>query len=118
MLRGQIWIVNLKDNNNSTQNGIRPMILVSNNLANLHSPVINAVPITTRSKAKLPTHVEIDTDCGIMVKSTVLCEQSMLIPKSSFIKCVGVCNQTTLNKINDALMIQFGLLQDKNKIYA
>src|SRR5690554_2778533 len=109
MVRGEIWLAELPMSNNSIQYGLRPVILVSNDKALRHSPVIHAVPITTRKKSNLPTHVEIGTEVGLKQQSIALCEQSMLIAKDSLVKNIGYCDCHTINRINNALMIQFGL---------
>lgn len=119
MYRGEIWLVNLPDNGGSIQKRQRPCVLISNNKANHFSPVIHACPITTQKKKDLPTHVEISTACGLLTNSTVLCEQTMLITKDMLVKQVGKCDSFTMNKINNALSIQFGLFQEievKNKL--
>ena len=80
-MRSEIWLVNLGDNKGSVQGGIRPVIVISNNVCNTHSPVIHIVPITSRTKNKLPTHVTIDASTGLKTESTALTEQSTLISK-------------------------------------
>ena len=92
--------------------------MASNNLSLTYSPVIHAIPITSQKKKALPTHVEIPMSTGITMTSTALCEQSMLLSKDSFIKCVGMCDSRTMGNINEALKIQFDLIENKNKIYA
>lgn len=74
--RGDIYIARLdKDAEGSLQSGNRPVLVVSNDMANKHSPVITVVPITSQmGKRKLPTHVRIE-DCGLPKPSIVLGEQ-------------------------------------------
>ncbi len=107
--RGSIWLVNLGDANGSIQAGTRPVIVISNDKANVHSPVIHVMPITTRTKNNLPTHVEVDEESGLRELSIALAEQSMLVNKVGFIRYVGNLNPKQILKIEKALLIQFGL---------
>jgi len=108
--RGEIWLVDLPFTGNSIQGGgIRPVVLCSNNMANLHSPILHCVPLTTRKKPSLPTHLEIDIDCGIIRKSTVLCEQIMPLPKSVYKERIGFCNEKVMNKVDFCLSVHLGL---------
>lgn len=116
MQRGDIWLIEFPFSQNSIQRGIRPAILVSNNMANNHSGVLHVVPTTTKNKNKLPTHVQITKDCGLLNNSTALCEQSMLVSKEAFIKQVGVCDSYTTSKIDNALMVQFGLFNKMEQV--
>ena len=81
--RGDIYIARLeKDTEGSLQSGKRPVLVVSNDKANEHSPVITVVPITSQmSKRKLPTHVHIE-DCGLSKPSIILGEQILSINQS------------------------------------
>lgn len=115
--RGQIFLVDLPDTGGSIQRFKRPMLIISNNLANYHSPVIHLCPISTKmSKSKLPTHVEIGMDSGLLYPSIALIEQSMLLSKDVLIRQVGECSESVMNDINRALAIQFALVKEKNKI--
>ena len=110
--RGEIWLVNLPFTGNSIQGGgIRPVVLCSNNMANLHSPILHCAPLTTRKKPSLPTHSEIDTDCGIVKKSTVLCEQLMPLPKNIFKARIGFCNEKVMDKLDFCLSVHLGLVK-------
>jgi len=114
--RGEIWLVDLPFTGNSIQGGgIRPVVLCSNNMANLHSPILHYVPLTTRKKPSLPTHTEIDTDSGIIRKSTVLCEQVMPLPKTAFKECIGFCNEKVMDKVDFCLAVHLGLVKLVNR---
>jgi len=116
--RGAIWLVNLGTTSGSIQGGVRPVIVISNDMANVHSPVIHVVPVTTRAKNNLPTHVEIDETSGLNTLSTAMAEQSMLINKESFIKLVGKLDAKQISKIEKALLIQFGLFEKIKELLA
>lgn len=119
--RGEIWLVNLGEGNGSIQGGSRPCIVISNDMANIHSPVINVIPVTSKSKNKLPTHVSIGTESGLLQESTAMAEQTMLVNKSSLTRKVGEVDSSTMNRLEMAEMIQMGIfekvkaLMQKNK---
>jgi len=113
--RGDVVVVNLgNDSNCSVQNGIRPCVVVSNNRANQHSPVIQVAPITSRDKTKLPTHVIVGVEVGLKQTSVIMAEQSMLVSKSDIISKSGEVKADSLEKLNLALAIQFGLIDKFN----
>ena len=114
--RGSIWLVNLGDANGSIQAGIRPVIVISNDMANVHSPVIHVMPVTTRTKNDLPTHVEVNEQSGLRELSIAMAEQSMLVNKSGFIRYVGNLSPRQISKIEKALLIQFGIFDKIEKL--
>ena len=67
--------------NGSIQHGNRPCMVVGNNVGNKYAPILLVVPITTRKKKFLPTHLKVDKEDGLPYNSTLLCEQIMTIPK-------------------------------------
>lgn len=109
--RGSIWLANLgkPDAKTSIQKNTRPVIIVSNDMCNTHSPVITAIPLTTRNKNCLPTHVIIPTSTGIMQESTALVEQAMPLDIHNLIKEIGCCNESIMMDINKAILIQNGI---------
>lgn len=116
--RGQIWIANLNilKNKNSIQQGIRPIVIVSNEKCNIHSSVITVVPLTTKNKnSYLPTHVTIPKYLGLKSKSVALTEQIMSLDVQQLIKPVGQCSDDIMDKIENALLIQIDI--DINKKY-
>jgi mRNA interferase MazF len=112
--RGEVWLVNLGAGSGSIQGGNRPCIIISNDMANTHSPVINIIPITSRTKNKLPTHVEISFECGVIKDSIALVEQITLINKDALVTKLGNVNTATLDKLEIATFIQLGVM-DKIK---
>lgn len=95
----------------SEQKGIRPAIVVQNDVGNQFSPTTLVCPLTTRTKRMMPTHVELKAkDCDVKEDSTVLCEQSRVIDKTRLIKQLGkIENQEMINAINRKIVISFGL---------
>lgn len=74
----------------SEQHGIRPAVIVSNNVGNIHSTTVLAIPITSRQKSKLPTHVKIPVGvAGLYKASTVLCENMANISKERIREYIG-----------------------------
>ena len=121
--RGSVYLANLGEvtsKNGSLQGGIRPIVLVSNDLNNFHSSMISIVPLTTsKYKKKLPTHVEINTSNSKIEKDSVaLGEQIMVIPKNYIIKDTPLftLSEDLLKKIDIAMMIQLGILDKKTAI--
>jgi len=111
--RGEIYMANLpKVEGTSIQWGIRPAVVVSNDLCNKYSPVIHLAPITSATtKNNLPTHIAVGLDNGLKLESMVLLEQTSLLPKDVIFKHIGRCSGVSLFKLNVALMVQFGLMQ-------
>lgn len=111
MLRGEIYYVNFGVHNSSVQNGIRPGIILSNNLGNKYAPVVIVSPLTTKTKTELPTHVEItkNEENGLNLNSIVLLEQLMTVSKSDLRNKIGKVCQRDLNKIEKGLEISLDL---------
>lgn len=112
--RGDIYFVDFGDNTDSCkQSGIRPAVIVSNNRANVHSPIITVVPLTSKTNKKrlLPTHVFIPRYCGtgLYKNSLALAEQVATVDKKSLLDYRGrVRNRDIMDQITRALQIQIG----------
>jgi len=107
--RGDIFLCCLeKQKDSSVMYGERPVIVVSNDMANQFSKVISIVPLTTKKKRKLPTHVEIKK-YGLKQSSIALVEQVMSVDVKNISKKIGSIRDTKeLTKIEKCLSIQFG----------
>ena len=109
MRKGEIYMANLGEDEGSLQAGIRPVIIVSNDAANKHSPVITVIPMTTRSKKKLPTHVYVQ-NCGLSKPSLALAEQITSINKSQIAQKMGSIQQTIYEEqVATAIRIQLSM---------
>lgn len=112
--RGQIWMADLptiegKNGKSSrVQAGRRPVIIIGNDMSNKHSTVIKVVPLTTQSKAKLPTHVTIPKSTGLIKDSIALCEQDMPLDTFRLQNYLGECDVITLEKVTFANGLQDG----------
>lgn len=111
MQRGEIYLAQLQNTNGSIQQGLRPVIIVQNNIGNMHSPTIIVCSITTATKRKLPTHVYIPRGGGLKERSIMLGEQMHTLNKKDLIKHLGtITDQETLKQINKALLISLGVI--------
>ena len=103
--RGDIYKADLSPVVGSEQGGIRPVVIVQNDMGNRNSPTIIVVPITTRlNKKNLPTHTKINNS-SLLKESIALMEQIRTIDKSRLIEFIGVLNESEMNRITEALRI-------------
>ncbi len=109
--RGDIYYADLSPVVGSEQGGIRPVLIVQNNVGNRYSPTVIAAAITSRQeKAKLPTHIPIVADnCGLSKDSVVLLEQIRTIDKQRLKEKMGTVDEGSMNRVNNAISISFGL---------
>lgn len=111
MRRGDIYYADLRPVIGSEQGGIRPVLIVQNDVGNKHSPTIICAAITSRmNKAKMPTHIELSTEKYDMDKdSVVLLEQLRTIDKKRLKDKVCHLDAQIMQKVNRALMISLEL---------
>ncbi|MBR4628454.1 MAG: type II toxin-antitoxin system PemK/MazF family toxin [Ruminococcus sp.] len=109
--RGEIYYADLSPVVGSEQGGVRPVLIVQNDVGNRHSPTVIAAAITSqRDKTRLPTHIEVKADkCGLSKDSIVLLEQIRTIDKKRLRDKMGELDLRSMNKVNTALSISFGL---------
>lgn len=109
--RGEIYYADLSPVVGSEQGGVRPVLIVQNDVGNKHSPTVIAAAITSqKEKAKLPTHIELSAyGCGLAKDSVVLLEQIRTIDKKRLKERMGELDNGSMTKVNDALSISFGL---------
>lgn len=95
----------------SEQGGIRPVLIIQNDVGNKYSPTVIAAAITSQTnKNKLPTHINIPSKgYGLMKDSVILTEQVRTIDKSRLKEKIGQIDQLTMNEVNNALGVSFGL---------
>ena len=110
--RGEIYYADLSPVVGSEQGGVRPVLIIQNDIGNRYSPTVIAAAITSqRDKAKLPTHIELSAQsCGLQKDSTVLLEQVRTLDKKRLRERMGEITPETMNSINSALSISFGLV--------
>lgn len=109
--RGDIYYADLSPVVGSEQGGIRPVLIVQNDVGNRYSPTVIAAAITSqKDKSKLPTHIELHSqDCGLSKDSVVLLEQVRTIDKRRLKEKMGKLDTTSMTQIDQALSISFGL---------
>ena len=108
--RGDIFYADLSPVIGSEQSGIRPILIVQNDIGNKYSPTIIAVAITSKVKNKMPTHIEIEgTKYGLDKNSVILAEQIRTLDKSRLKEKVGRLDKETLDKVKKAIEISCGL---------
>ena len=114
--RGEIYYADLSPVVGSEQGGVRPVLIIQNDIGNRYSPTVIAAAITSqRDKAKLPTHIELSAQsCGLQKDSTVLLEQIRTIDKKRLRERMGEITPETMNSINSALSISFGLVDRRH----
>lgn len=108
--RGDIYYADLNPAVGSKQGGIRPVLVVQNDVGNCYSPTIIIAVLTSKSKKKLPTHISIHSGEGnIAMDSTVLLEQLRTIDKFRLQKYVGSISGETMDRIDRAMLVSLGL---------
>lgn len=110
--RGEIYYADLSPVVGSEQGGIRPVLIVQNDIGNKYSPTVIAAAITSQlSKAKLPTHIELGADIGLEKDSVVLLEQIRTLDKRRLKEKICEISQIKMAEINQALLISLGFFQ-------
>jgi len=110
--RGDIFYADLSPVVGSEQGGIRPVLVIQNDIGNKYSPTIIIAAITSRiDKAKLPTHVEINApEYGLPRDSVVLLEQVRTIDKKRLREKVGRFGEEMMENVDECLKISLGLI--------
>ena len=109
--RGDIYYADLRPVVGSEQGGVRPVLIIQNDMGNRHSPTVICAAITSRmSKAQLPTHVVIDSRCCSIVKdSVVLLEQLRTIDKQRLREKVCHLEEDMIRQIDEALRVSLDI---------
>lgn len=114
--RGEIYYADLSPVVGSEQGGVRPVLIVQNDVGNKYSPTVIAAAITSRQeKSKLPTHIELPSEgCGLTRDSVVLLEQIRTIDKRRLGERMGSLDTDAMSRIDQALSVSLGLGTDRN----
>ena len=109
--RGDIYYADLSPVIGSEQGGLRPVLIVQNDVGNKYSPTVIAAAITSKmSKAKLPTHIDVfASQVGLAKDSVILLEQIRTIDKKRLKEKMGHLDDNVMNEVNDAITVSFGL---------
>ncbi|MEW9670305.1 type II toxin-antitoxin system endoribonuclease NdoA [Ammoniphilus sp. 3BR4] len=110
--RGDVYFADLSPVVGSEQGGVRPVLVIQNDIGNRFSPTVIVAAITAQiQKAKLPTHVEIDAKSyGFDRDSVILLEQIRTIDKQRLTDKITHLDDEMMDKVNEALQISLGLI--------
>ncbi|MGL5716576.1 MAG: type II toxin-antitoxin system PemK/MazF family toxin [Paraclostridium sp.] len=111
--RGDLFYADLSPVVGSEQGGVRPVLIIQNDIGNKHSPTVIVAAITSQiNKAKLPTHIEISAnEYGLNKDSVILLEQIRTIDKKRLREKIGCLDENMMAKVNGSLQISLGLFQ-------
>ncbi len=114
--RGDIYYADLSPVVGSEQGGVRPVLIVQNDIGNRYSPTVIAAAITSQTaKAKLPTHIEVQsapiggTGNGLAKNSIILLEQIRTLDKRRLKEKMGRLDDRTMQMVDEAITVSFGL---------
>ena len=108
--RGDVFYADLSPVVGSEQGGVRPVLVIQNDVGNKYSPTVIIAAITSQTnKTKLPTHVNVNPQMGLPKNSVVLLEQVRTIDKRRLRDKVGSFDSETMQKVDDSLKISVGL---------
>lgn len=109
--RGEIYYADLSPVVGSEQGGVRPVLIVQNDIGNKHSPTVIAAAITSqKEKSRLPTHIPLNaSECGLSKDSVVLLEQVRTLDKRRLKERMGELDSAAMSQVNSALSVSFGL---------
>ena len=109
--RGDIFYADLSPVVGSEQGGLRPVLIIQNDIGNRYSPTVIAAAITSRmGKNRLPTHIDIHADrVGLAKDSVVLLEQIRTLDKRRLKERMGHLDEETMQTVNSAIAVSFGI---------
>ena len=109
--RGDIYYADLSPVVGSEQGGVRPVLIVQNDVGNKYSPTVIAAAITSKTdKNKMPTHIDVLADeFGLEKNSVILLEQIRTLDKKRLREKMGHLDESVMDKVNSAISVSFGL---------
>ena len=109
--RGDIFYADLSPVVGSEQGGLRPVLIIQNDVGNRYSPTVIAAAITSRmGKTRLPTHIDIHADrVGLAKDSVILLEQIRTLDKRRLKEKMGHLDSAVMARVNNAIAVSFGL---------
>lgn len=112
--RGDIFYADLSPAIGCEQAGIRPVLIVQNNVGNVYSPTVIIAVLTTKNKKPMPTHITISSGEGnLPLDSTILLEQLRTIDKERLKRYVGKISEHKMNEVDRAMLLSLGLIQEQ-----
>ena len=114
--RGELYYADLSPVIGSEQGGVRPVLVVQNDVGNKYSPTVIAAAVTSKlTKARLPTHIELSARTyGLVKDSVVLLEQIRTIDKRRLKERIGLLSPQVMARVDDALLISLGFSSSSN----
>jgi len=111
--RGEVYFADLNPVVGSEQGGVRPVLVIQNDIGNKYSPTVIVLAITSRiEKAKLPTHVEVPMGVsGLKRDSVILGEQVRTLEKKRLRERIGVLPETLMRQVDEAMRVSLGFTQ-------
>ena len=111
LVKGQVIMAELNSTEANVQRGLRPCVVVQNNIGNKFSPTLIIAPLTSRIKRDMVTHAKLypTIENGLTVASTALLEQIQTISKDSVKRVVGLLNDVEMKLINKAIVASLAL---------
>lgn len=104
--RGEMYYADLSPVVGSEQGGLRPVLVVQNDIGNKYSPTVIVAAITSQmTKAKLPTHIEVGVECGLPKNSVILLEQIRTLDKTRLQEKIGELPPGMMNEVNTAISV-------------
>ena len=113
--RGDILYADLSPVVGCEQGGIRPVLVIQNDIGNRYSPTVIVAAITSKSKKELPTHVELGCMEALQKNSVVLLEQIRTIDRIRLLEYIGSVSRLRMLLINQALLLSIGLSMEKTE---
>jgi len=115
--RGEIYYADLSPVVGSEQGGMRPVLIVQNDIGNRYSPTVIAAAITSQqNKARLPTHIELSARTyGLSKTSVVLLEQIRTLDKKRLREKMGCLDSQVMQQVDDAIAVSFGLHTEEDQ---
>jgi len=114
--KGDVFFADLNPVVGSEQGGIRPVVVIQNNIGNRFSPTIIAAITSQTNKSKIPTHVEVSAAVGGLERSSVIMtEQLRTIDKSRLKHCIGHLDNETMEAVDQAILKSLGITEGFNR---
>lgn len=111
VMRGEVWCADLSPSKGSEQGGMRPILVIQNNVGNRHAPTTIVAPLTSKlTKHLLPTHIFVKQgEGGLRAESIVLLEQVRVIDKSRLLQKLGTLDSEKMAYVDKAIKISLGV---------
>ena len=116
--RGDIFYADLSPVIGSEQAGVRPVLVIQNDIGNKYSPTVIVLAITTKNKSNIPTHINVKaSECGLEKDSTILVEQVRTLDKIRLKEKIGSLDNETMEKVKKALKISLNIRYDFDELF-